>query len=167
MDSKDIVHFVESVRNVFTTMLQLEVEVDAPALREPNEPCRDVSAIIGMSGDVVGTVVLSFPSQTATRIVALFVGAEVQEEDADFADAIGELVNMVAGGAKAKLDNRRVDITCPSVVIGSGHRVFQPKNRPILEVPCDCECGPFALLVAMKNEEELSADATVAAGAER
>lgn len=149
MESKDIVHFIDSVQNVFSTMLQLDVTVSEPVLRDPNDCGHDVSGIIGMSGDVVGTVVISYPVETAKRLVELFIGMALESDHEDFADAIGEFVNMVAGGAKAKFD-KRVDITCPSVVIGGSHRVFQPKAMPIIEIPCDCDCGTFSVLVAMR-----------------
>lgn len=165
MDSKDIVHFVNSVQNVFTTMLSLPVTVNDPQLRPPTDCGHDVSGIIGMSGDVVGVVVLSYPEQTARRLVELFIGEPLESDHPDFADAIGEFVNMVAGGAKAQF-NKRVDITCPSVIVGGSHRVFQPKTEHIIEIPCESDCGSFSVLVAMKHVEQspATADSAVAAG---
>ena len=160
MDARDILPFVNSVQNVFDTMLQVQVTSSEPSIREPNDPCYDVSSIIGMSGDVSGLIVLSFPEDTAQRLVALFTGMELEVDHEDFADAVGELVNMVAGGAKAQFEHRRVSISCPSVVVGAQHRVFSQKNRPIVEIPSDCACGPFSILVSVKDEvEQTDADA--------
>ncbi len=153
MQARDIAPFVRSVNHIFTTMLQVHVETGEPAIKEPYSPCYDVSGIIGLSEEVTGAVVLSFPSDTATRVVELFTGMKLAVDDPDFADAIGELVNMVTGGAKAEFTDRRVSISCPSMVVGAGHRVFQQKSRPIVEIPCDCECGPFSVLVSMKPVE--------------
>lgn len=151
MESKDIAPFVRSLSNVFSTMLQIHITAENPRFKDPANPCFDVSAIIGLSEDVTGAVVLSFPSETATRIVELFTGCKIEVDDPDFADAVGELVNMVAGGAKVEFENRRVSISCPSVIVGANHRVFQQKNSPIIEIPCECECGAFSLLVSMKT----------------
>jgi chemotaxis protein CheX len=167
MDARDIVPFVRSVQNVFDTMLQVHVDTQKPRVREASDPCYDVSGIIGMSGDVSGLIVLSFPTDTAERLVTLFTGVHLDADHEDFADAIGELVNMVAGGAKAQFDHRSVSISCPSVVVGAQHRVFSQKSRPIIEIPSDCECGPFSVMVSMKDEKEgplVSADTPVAAG---
>lgn len=161
MDARDIMPFVTAVKNVFETMLGVQAEAQAPHLREPVDPCHDVSGIIGMSGDMSGLIVLSFPTETASRLVALFTGVEVPVEDEDFADAVGELVNMVAGGAKAKFEHRQVNISCPSVVIGAQHRVFSQKSRPIIEIPAECECGSFSVMVSIKDEVA-PADAEVA-----
>ncbi len=158
MQGQDIAPFIKSVNHVFATMIQVHVVPAEPGLKEPTSPCHDVSGIIGLSGDVTGAVVLSFPADTASRIVELLVGEKLEIDDPDFADAIGEMVNMVTGGAKAQFIDRRVSISCPSMIVGPGHRVFQQKNRPIVEIPFDCECGPFSVLVSMKTVETESSE---------
>ena len=154
MDASYVMPFVKALENVFSTMLQIQVQVEPPRLRDTTEPGHDVSGIIGMSGDVTGAVVLSFPTETALRVVNLFTGLETELGDEDFADAIGELVNMVTGNAKAEFKNADVSISCPSVVIGAGHQIFQRKDQPIIEIPCDCDCGPMTVLVTMRDNVE-------------
>ena len=109
IDAQYIAHFVESVRGVFSSMIQLEVRFESPTLRTM-APSYDITGLIGMSGDVMGTVVLSFPSDAAERIVTLFCGQKLDANTPDFADAVGELVNMVSGGAKAMFAGKKVSI---------------------------------------------------------
>lgn len=154
MEAKDIYPFVESVKKVFDTMLTMKVEALNARLKPATETSYDVSGIIGMSGEVTGAVVLSLPQQTASRIVTIFTGMQVEPGDVDFADAIGELVNMITGSAKAQFEGRHIDISCPSVVVGAQHRVLQHSRRPIIEIPCECECGPFSVLVTMRDATE-------------
>ena len=113
--------------------------------------CSAVSGIIGMSGDLVGSTVLSFPLATAKLVVAKFIGEEVTESSDDFGDAIGELVNMITGGAKAKFGGKSVSISCPSVVIGPNHKVQQMSDSTCISIPCQCECGAFAVEVSVKE----------------
>lgn len=141
--------FVMSVQNVFETMLQLSVELGTPEMKRSSEPCHDVSGIIAMSGDMEGSIVLSFPTATAERVVALFVGEELASTHEDFADAVGELVNMVSGGAKARFEGKSVSISCPSVVIGQGHRVHSRKDVVQIVIPCTSDVGDFAVEVAL------------------
>jgi chemotaxis protein CheX len=119
-------------------------------IKKAGEPTYDVSGIIGMSGDVEGSVVLSFPTATAERVVSLFAGEELAHTHGDFADAVGELVNMITGGAKARFKGGQVNITCPSVVVGRNHVVFSRKDVTCLVIPCTCDCGEFAVEVAMR-----------------
>lgn len=150
MDQSYIIPFIKSVQNVFETMLQLPVQVAKPSLRQNGEPSYDVSGIIGMSGDVEGTVVLSFPTATAERVVSVFTGTELAHTHADFADAVGELVNMVSGGAKAQFTGKKVSISCPSVVIGKGHMVFGRKDVVAICIPCQSDLGDFNVEVSLK-----------------
>ncbi len=143
-------------------MLQLPVDVKAPKLKEAGAPCHDVSGIIGMSGDVEGTVVLSFPTSVAERAVGVFTGMDVSCGDEDFADAIGELVNMVSGGAKAQFQGKRVSITTPSVVIGQEHIVFGRKDQVCVIIPCECDLGCFDVEVSMKQQASSFSDESLA-----
>jgi len=151
VDHSYILPFVKSINNVFETMLQSKVRIGKPILKKSGSPHYDVSGIIGMSGDVEGTIVLSFPTKVAETCVKKFVGIDLPSDHEDFADAIGELVNMVTGNAKAEFQNKKVSITCPSVVIGQGHIVFGSKDVVCIDIPCDCEHGHFVLEVGLKQ----------------
>lgn len=149
MDPAYITPFVGSISNVFETMLQLPVTVGTPSIKNSGAPSYDVSGIIGMTGDVEGTVVLSFPTSTAERAVTLFTGMELKADHEDFADAVGELVNMVSGGAKAQFTGKSVGISTPSVIIGSEHAVYGRKDMTTVEIPCSCDIGDFNVEVAL------------------
>ncbi len=160
MDSTYIIPFVNSIQNVFETMLQLPVQVSEPGLKRTGSPSFDISGIIGMSGDVEGSVVLSFPTAAAVRIVSIFTGMEMHEKHEDFADAIGELINMISGGAKAQFTGKDVSISCPSVVIGSDHVVFGRKDVVSIYIPCSCDCGDFAVEVSIRKDTGAAAAKT-------
>ncbi|MCC7408157.1 MAG: chemotaxis protein CheX [Phycisphaeraceae bacterium] len=165
MDSSYITPFIKSVQNVFETMLQLKVDIGEPALKRSGDPSYDVSGIIGMSGDLEGSIVLSFPTATAERVVSLFVGTDMAHSHADFPDAVGELVNMISGGAKAQFAGKHVSITCPSVVIGNDHAIHGAKDVICIHLPCQSDCGQFAVEVSIKQSCLKPAAATASAGA--
>ena len=143
--------FIEATQNVFQTMLRQDVSFGKPVPGRLPHLQNDVSAIIGMTGDVVGTVVLRLSAATASKIVECFVGSPIDIKNDDFADAVGELVNMISGGAKAKFDGQQVRISCPSVVIGQGHTVQQPSGSVCISIPCESSCGGFSVDVSIKK----------------
>lgn len=157
MDASYVTPFVNSVTNVFETMLQLPVTSGEPSLKSQGEPSFDVSGIIGMSGDLEGAIVLSFPITTAERVVSLFTGTETSHTDDDFADAVGELVNMVSGGAKAQFPGKQVNISCPSVVIGKDHQVFGRKDVLCICIPCQTDVGDFNVEVSVRKSASQAA----------
>lgn len=150
MDPDFILPFLESIKRVFSTMLKIDVTFKSPEVVQASRSHYDVSAIIGFSGDLVGAVILSFPNATALNCVTAFVGMEVEIGGEDFADAIGELANMISGGAKANIQGHNVSISCPSIVTGEGHRVQQPSDAVCVRVPCHIEGGEFAVDVCIR-----------------
>lgn len=169
MDPAFITPFIASIQNVFSTMMQLPVTIGEPHLKSEGNLSYDVSGIIGMTGDVVGSVVVSFPSSTAVACVALFSGTKLAPDHPDFADAIGELVNMISGGAKGMFQGKKkVSISCPSVVMGRSHIVARQKDVPCIVIPCTTDCGELVIEVSIREAATAgAAGAGVAAGATR
>jgi chemotaxis protein CheX len=167
MDVRYINPFILSVKTVFSTMLKTEIVVSKPVLKAADEHASDVSAVIGLSGDAVGSVVLSFPMATAVRVASTFAGVEMTANHPDFSDALGELANMVAGQAKARFEGLNASISLPSVIIGKEHVVSQSRQTPRLALPCDSVLGRFSVEVALlvNKQKSVGAAAPVMAGA--
>lgn len=166
MDVKYINPFMASVQNVFKTMLSLDVQFGKPSIRQEPEVSHDVTGIIGLSGDVVGAVILSFPKLSALKLASHFAGAQLELNSEDFADAIGELANMVAGNAKKDLEGMKVSISTPSVIIGPGHTVRGMSDCPRLMIPVSTGMGSFVVEVGMRlNNGANNSQNLVTAGA--
>jgi chemotaxis protein CheX len=163
MDPMYIKPFVSSIQNVFSTMMQLQVTVKEPYVKPAGGPNHDVSGIIGLSGDVVGSVVLAFPQATAQNIVNLFTGQQIPYGTPDFADAVGELVNMITGNAKALFKEKKASISCPSVIVGGNHRVAQQSDTACICIPCSTDCGDVTIEIAIKPSPSANLNAAKAA----
>jgi chemotaxis protein CheX len=150
MDVRYINPFVASIRNTFETMCGLKVAIGKPGLKTEETPASDVAAIIGFSGDAAGSVALCLVFEAASKIATSFAGTEITPQHPDFGDALGELANMVAGGAKAKLDGLSVNISLPSVVIGERQRITASRTAPRLMIPCSTDAGSFHVEVGME-----------------
>lgn len=150
MDVRYINPFVRSINNTFEAMCGLPVSVGKPQIKGSGRAGTDVSGVIGFSGDAAGCVVLHFDSDTASKIATKFAGIDVTPDHPDFADAIGELANMVAGGAKAQFDGLDVSISLPNVIVGENHNVSASRVAPRIVVPCDTEAGQFHVEIGME-----------------
>ena len=150
INAKLIVPFVNSVRSVFSTMVRVQTTIQRPYLKTDASEPHDVSSIIGFSGEVVGSVVVSLNREAAQKLVTAFAGSEIQMESPDFADALGELSNMIAGGAKKDL-GAMVSITVPTVIIGRGHTVARLSDVPCVCIPCSTPVGDFVVEVNIKH----------------
>ena len=147
--AKLIVHFITSIREVLRTMANVTVTVGSPTLKQSPLPTYDISGIIGFSGEFVGSMVLSFQEAAAKAIVSSFAGMPIAPDSPDFADAVGELANMIAGSAKTSFGGG-TNISVPSIVMGKGHTVARLHDVPCLIIPCHTEAGDFAVEVNIK-----------------
>ena len=151
LDPSYVTAFVQATKKVFQTMLGLEVTFGDPVPSKLPHLANDVSAIIRMTGGVIGIVVLSLPVASAERIASSFVGSPVDRKSDDFADALGELVSMITGGAKANFPEQLVCLSLPSVVMGEGNTVYQPSGSMCVSIPCRSSYGDFAVDVSLEK----------------
>ncbi len=154
MDVSFINHFIESATNVFDTMLGVQVTRKSLSLKDLPAPTHEVSAIIGLSGTVVGSVVVSFTTEVALKSAGEMLLTEFDEVNAEVVDAVGELTNMIAGGAKAGMENMELSLGLPNVVSGTDHKVFFPGNVKPISVGFDTPWGEMAIDVGFNDVME-------------
>lgn len=160
MDVKIVNPFIRSVCDTFSTMLGAEAQRGQLALsRNGSGKATEIVAFIGLAGDAKGTVALSIPSKTAIAVVERLLGSDQCYIDDNVRDCVAELVNIIAGGAKAELSEglaKPLTLSLPTVVRGNGFEIEYPQNTVWLEVPFDSELGSFTLRVTMEKEPERS-----------
>lgn len=144
MDVSFINHFISATSNVFATMLSCPVKRTSLELKDHRHPTHEVSAVIGLSGQVSGSVVLSMSTELALKAAGEMMCSEYSKVDSDVFDAIGELSNMVAGGAKAEMADLDLSLGLPNVVVGRLNIYFPADVRPI-SVGFDTPWGAMAL----------------------
>jgi len=133
--------FLASAISVFDRMLGCELTRRAPFVKRGAQPEHEISGVIGLSGKAKGTVVLSLSRDAAIAATEVLLGERPKELNSEVSDAIGELTNIIAGNAKAKLESLALSVSLPTVVIGKNHVVeFPTKTTPIC-VPFDCKWG--------------------------
>ena len=154
MEAKYINPFITAAVNALETMASLSPVRGAPFLKDKFESLADMSGIIGFAGDVKGAVILCFPQALATLIYKSLTGDEPPADDIHpVADAVGELANMVVGGAKGPLSEMglNIQIAIPSVVCGKNHMVLNSGDGPCLVVPFTLEGYTFWVQIRMKE----------------
>jgi chemotaxis protein CheX len=142
--------FLTATVKVFQTMANLKAELEKPYLKQARQATHDISAMIGLSGAVVGAVVLTFSRRAAFQAVCAFSGLTITDVNGEFTDAVGELVNMIAGAAKAEFPVTGTSMSTPTVVVGHDHTIAGPQNVPTIVIPCHLSDGPFAVEFSLK-----------------
>lgn len=139
--------FIASLKNTFRTMLGCEAQRGALTVKDSRRAHHPISGVIGLSGKAVGTVVLSFSREVALEAASTMLMTEATEVNEDVLDAVGELTNMVAGGAKAQLEEFQLMVSLPNVVTGQDHEIHFPSNVTPLCIHFQTPWGPLTLEV--------------------
>ena len=145
--------FIKSLVNTFSTMLACELKRGDLHLKEDHVPLYEISGTIGLSGKAVGTVVVSLSTEVALKAASAMLMIEATEVDDDVIDAVGEITNMVAGAAKAELEEYEMSISLPNVVTGKHEIRFPSQVKPIC-VPFDSPWGTLTLEVGLEPVPE-------------
>jgi len=136
---KYIPSFIKVCELVFINFCRTEVKAGNVfyMTRENRELGWDISGIIGLSGQLSGAVSLSMKDNIAFQITKTLTGTDHNSFDADVIDAIGEIINIIAGNIKREFqESFRTAISLPSIIQGKGHRLVWPsKNIKIFCIP--------------------------------
>jgi len=147
--------FIESVYDLFTTMLGCEAKRGEIDVVDTTGDVRDIVALVGLSGPASGTLSMSFPVNTAMAIASRMLGMDVKIVDNTVSDAVAEVVNIVGGGAKAKLvdgNHEPIELSLPTVVRGNSYTVDYPSRSVWLEVPFTSDLGEFSMRVTFQTK---------------
>ncbi len=141
--------FMHATKNVLETMAQTKVTALKPHLKEGVGTHGDITGIIGMASETVeGNMVISFSEKCILPIVAKMLMEEPKKQlDADIVDAVGELTNMICGGAKAELGKLGLtfNLATPTMVTGKGVEIHYRSEAPIIVIPFSTEFGEFVI----------------------
>jgi len=153
VDVRFINPFVQGIDSVFQTMLSIQPKRRPVKIDRASGNGAALTSLVGLSGQVQGVVVLRFPLDTALRLAGRMLATEINEVNEEVVDAISEIVNMVAGSAKAKLGyDPPLNLGLPTVVQGDNYRMRYPTGSTWLKVPFESEVGEFALEVTFESD---------------
>jgi chemotaxis protein CheX len=141
--------FLTSAISVFNTMLGVTLTREEPVLKSSTQPNHEISGIIGLSGNAKGMVVLSMSRDVALNAASKMLGELCRDINADVADAVGELTNMIAGSAKAKIEHLCMSVSLPTVITGKNHCIDFPKNTKPICIPFACDWGSVAVEIGI------------------
>lgn len=122
MNDKYVVAFFDALKNVLAQFGLQEIQMGTVKIKEKMHVDKDITAIIGLIGDVRGNVAFCISQETARKIIStMMMGMPVEEIDAMGRSAISEFTNMIVGTATSTLAEGGVtsDISTPSLIFGN------------------------------------------------
>jgi chemotaxis protein CheX len=138
--------FLESIVNVLETMANVKATPGKPLRKDEDIANGDVTGIIGMaSSQAKGSLAITFSSAAIFDIARRMLGEEVTEVDSTVTDLVGEITNMMTGGAKRLLadEGYDFDMAIPAVVAGKNHHITHKSHGPKIMIPFTTTAGKF------------------------
>lgn len=155
MKAEQINSFAEASQDIINQVTGCQINIGESYVKQA--PYRGDSAVvlIGITGQLYGSVILSFSTNLACKIASIMMGGmSVPELDEIAKSAVAELSNMILGNAAANLYKIgiTVDITPPTVFTGSNMSV-SPTQGETISFPLkfdDGEVLEFDLIIKEK-----------------
>ena len=125
-------------------MSTIQLSPKKPMLKKESYAKGDVSGLIGMTAsNLKGSLSVTFEKKLALMTMKKMVGETHQHIDSDVIDMVGEITNMVTGGAKRLLSEQgfEFDMATPIVVSGDNHTIKHQVKDKIVLVPLSSDYG--------------------------
>lgn len=141
----------------------LEAELGAPPKRGSIGLYRsaytsdEVTAVVAVTGDVGGMVLITMAEPTARKIVSKMMGQEFAEFDALAQSGIAEIGNVITGRAAVLLSEAGVssDLAPPMLLVGRG-TMISTLDVQRLVIPMETDYGKVDIQVALRLSETAS-----------
>ncbi len=146
--------FLESIVNVLSTMAQTKPTPKKAFIKNGNMAMGDVTGLIEMSSEKAkGSLAVTFTAPAILHVASQMLGEEVKNMDDDIADTVGEITNMVTGGAKKLLSEKgfAFNMAIPSMFSGDKHMVSHLVVGPVLVIPFTIDAGDFFIEVCFEQ----------------
>ncbi|KMT22011.1 chemotaxis protein CheX [Clostridium cylindrosporum] len=152
MDVKNINPFLDSLKGILEQFGVTDIKVADLSRKEKMLVEKEVSAIIGIVGDLKGNVSYCMSEDTAKKVIsAMMMGMCIEEIDEIGRSAVGELTNMITGNAITSMceNGRSIDITTPSMVFGRD-MYFIISTVDTISVIMDTSIGEFEVNIGLE-----------------
>jgi len=152
MDVKYINPFLTATVHVVKTMAFTDLTPGSPYLKKGATAHGDISGIIGLTGDVTGSLSVSFTFPLLKEIIKNMLGDEISDISDDVRDTVGEMTNMISGDARRLLQQEGLNLSAaiPTIISGKNHTIKHVIQGPIIVIPFTANGGKAVVEISME-----------------
>lgn len=146
-------YIIEATKEVFSTMMVMEVEDQYPMQEPVNEFHCSITGMVGLAGSYTGILSIHCPQPLALKITSNMLGMEVEEVGEDVNDALGEIANMLGGHVKQVLSKGGSDLnlSIPTVISGETYTISSVNDDTVI-IPFQYEDEKFLVGLTIRKE---------------
>ncbi len=145
--------FVESAYSILKEVLNTKITRGELYLKATSQPVLGVTALVGLTGDVEGRVLIDMSSDTAIKIASAMNNENFKELSELAKATITELANMIVAQAVTKLSDLgfKFDLTPPTILTGKNMEITDFDVEALI-VPIDMTEGKLEINVALREK---------------
>ena len=153
MRAEYINSFYQATQDVFQLMLDLAVEKNDLKVVEEMVNSKDANVILGVTGDLKGSILFSYTKEMALKMVNIMSGMSMDTIDNFVSSALGEVANIIGGNAITILSNHEYicDIVPPQIFIGE-YKSMSMANKKALLLELGTEIGEFDISIFLSEK---------------
>ncbi len=144
--------FYQATKDVFQRMLDIDATKQKLDVVENMVPSKDANVVLGVTGDLKGTILFSFPKDMVLEMVHIMSGMEMNEIDSFVSSALGEVANIIGGNAVTHLSSSQYvcDIVPPQIFVGEYKSLSMAANKALL-LEMETPIGYFDINIFLKE----------------
>ncbi|HAI51954.1 MAG TPA: chemotaxis protein CheX [Firmicutes bacterium] len=142
--------FYKATIDVFRIMLNLDVQRGQVRAVDELVPVSEANVVIGVTGDLKGSLLYSFPKEMALEMVTIMAGMPMTKLDAFVSSALAEVANIISGNAVTLLSQNSFtcQISPPQVFVGTDGALSMTTEQAIV-VPLITSIGTFEVSISL------------------
>lgn len=153
MKAEYINSFYGATKDVFKLMLDVDTQRGSLRLVEGMVSSNDANVVLGVTGDLSGTILFGFSKAMSLEMVKIMCGMEMKEIDSFVSSALGEIANIIGGNAMTNLtsNNYTCDIVPPQIFVGE-YKSYSMANEKALLLPLITPVGTLEIQIFLKEK---------------
>src|ERR1700733_4491689 len=158
--------FINAADAVLAQGLQCSTSVGSLTMEQEAYRRKGVAALISVTGDIEGRIVIDLDPDTAVRVASRFAGTELPESDELVRETVCELANQVIGNAVTTLNDQGFHFRVhPPVLHTSEHGPKSSEDTEALVICFETPVGNVFLNMALRHNCTRTTEQVTAAGA--
>lgn len=153
MEAAIVNSFVDAIVTILETYAVGDIKAYKPFIKTSVNTLGEISGVIKLSGEFDGSVAVIFSSDCILGVVSNMFGEEMTEVNDEIKDAVGEMVNMMAGQVNTKMTELEKSLKAElnTVNMGENHAIEHLPGQPVITLPYMSNAGSFLLEVCFND----------------
>jgi chemotaxis protein CheX len=159
--------FINAADAVLAQGLSTPISIGNISMEQEAYRRKGIAALIWLTGDIEGRIVLDLDSKTAVQVASQFAGTELPESDQLVREAVCELANQVIGNAVTTLNDQGFHFRVhPPVLHTADHGTQNSEDTEAMVLCFETESGTVFMNIALRYNQstKLPQSASAAAG---